>query len=126
LLLGNLAELEVETEVLTQDALQLLPGSKVEYETAMGMEKLSGEVTRIDPAGFTKLSSLGVEQQRVLVISSLDSRPENLGVGYRMQARFFTGSKDDALVAPRFSVLQAPDRSYYVLKVEGGVLKRRA
>jgi len=125
LLLGNMAELEVIADVLTQDALSLQPGSPVVLEAAAGREPIPGKVDRIEPAGFTKLSSLGVEQQRVNVIVSFAGSHENLGVGYRLQARFITGSKSDALIVPRFSVMQAPDRSFYVFKVVGGKLVRQ-
>jgi multidrug efflux pump subunit AcrA (membrane-fusion protein) len=53
------------------------------------------------------------------------SRGKALGVGYRLQARFFTGSKADALIVPRFSVMQAPDRSFYVFKVVDGRLEKQ-
>jgi len=125
LLLGNLAELEVIADVLTQDALQVAPGSEVILESAAGRDTIGGKVNRIEPAGYTKLSSLGVEQQRVNVIVSFKDPHEDLGVGYRLQARFITGSKPDALIVPRFSVLQAPDRSFYVFKVVKGRLARQ-
>ena len=125
LLLGSLDQLEVEADVLTQDALRLPKDGKVVLQPAAGRELLSGKVKRIEPAGFTKLSSLGVEQQRVRVIVSLDERPKGLGVGYRLQARFITGAKDDALIVPRFSVLQAPDRSFYAFKIADGRLKKQ-
>ncbi len=64
----------------------------------------------------------GGEQQRVRVIVALDERPDGLGVGYRLQARFFTGRKTGMLMVPRFSVLQVPDGAFYVLKVVGGRL----
>lgn len=121
LLLGNLAELEVIADVLTQDAMRLSIGSDVRMETAARLAAVSGKVKRIEPAGFTKLSSLGVEQQRVNVIVSLDAQHDGLGVGYRVQAEFLTGAKPNALIVPRFSVLQAPDQSFYVL----GVVERR-
>ncbi|MCP4410371.1 MAG: HlyD family efflux transporter periplasmic adaptor subunit [Gammaproteobacteria bacterium] len=124
--LGQLDQLEVVAEVLTQDALKLKAGTPVMLSTG-GLEgAISGEVLRVEPAGFTKLSSLGVEQQRVRVIIALNERPAGLGVGYRLQVRFTTASKKQALVIPRFSVLEAPDRSHYVLKVVDGELVRQA
>ncbi len=120
LLLGNLDDLEVEADVLTQDALRLHPGGKVSLLPAYELKPIMGKVKRIDPAGFTKRSSLGVEQQRVRVIVSLEGRVKGLGVGYRLQARFFTGSKANALIVPRFSVMQERDRSYYVFKMVDG------
>jgi len=121
LLLGNLEELEVEIDVLTQDALKLAPGAPVELSAGAALAA-RGTVKRIEPAGFTKLSSLGVEQQRVNVIVSLDNSDGKLGVGFRVSARFITASAGDALKIPRFSVLESPDGSYYVFRVVDGAL----
>jgi len=126
LLLGNLDELEVVAEVLTEDALRLRIGSEVRMQPAARRAAIWGKVKRIEPAGFTKLSSLGVEQQRVNVIVSLPPQHEGLGVGYRVQAQFFTGAKSNALIVPRYGVLQAPDRSFYVLKVVDGKMRKQA
>jgi HlyD family secretion protein len=125
ILLGNLDELEVIADVLTQDALCLSPGSKVSLKPASDTDSIPGIVKRIEPAGFTKLSSLGVEQQRVNVIVSFAGEHKNLGVGYRLMATFITGSKDDALIIPRYSVLQAPDQSFYVLKIVKGRIHKQ-
>ena len=125
LLLGNPGEIELEAEVMTEDALKLAPGGKVLLESLIGSLKLKGHVKRIEPQGFPKLSSLGVEQQRVLVIVEIEDPPENLRVGFRLHARFFTGYKTDAIILPRFAVLQAPDQTYYVYAVEDGRLTRR-
>jgi len=125
LLVGCLDELEVEAEVLSQDALQLKVGGPVRLEMGFGQESIAGKVKRIEPAGFMKLSSLGVEQQRVNVIISFEEeRPTELGVDYRIHARFITGSKAEALVVPRFSVLQDAEGHYYVLKVADGILQK--
>ena len=59
------------------------------------------------------------------VIVSFAGKHDSLGVGYRLQARFYTGTKSDALIVPRFSILQAPDRSFYVFKVVDGKLNRQ-
>lgn len=115
LLLGDLSQLEVESDVLTQDALRLAEGSAVELEPAARLSPLAGKVKRIEPAGFTKISSLGIEQQRVRVIVGFDEPPTGLGVGYHVQARFVTGTNPEALIVPRYAVLQAPDGGFYVL-----------
>lgn len=119
LLVGNLDELEAEADVLTQDVLALPENARVELTSARGLDPIAGRVRLVEPAGFTKLSSLGVEQQRVKVIIALDQKSDKLGVGYRLQARFFTASKENALVVPRYSVLQDVDGAYYVLKIAG-------
>ena len=125
LLLGDLDRLEVIADVLTEDALRIAPGSEVILEPAAGFGSLPGKVKRIEPAGFTKLSSLGVEQQRVNVIVGFDEKPEKLGVGYRLRARFITGAKTDALILPRFAVMQSPEGDYYVFKLTAGALKKQ-
>ncbi|NQU42729.1 HlyD family efflux transporter periplasmic adaptor subunit [bacterium] len=123
LLLGNLNQMEVIVDTLTRYALRLQPGTAVELESAP--LRIEGRVKRVEPAGFTKLSSLGVEQQRVNVIVSMGERPANLGVGYRLRAHFITSRKEDALIVPRYSVLQAPDQTYYVFKIGEGKLVRQ-
>jgi HlyD family secretion protein len=125
LLLGNPEEIEVIADVLSEDALRLKIGGEVALEALSGERMLGGRVRRIEPQGFTKLSSLGVEQQRVNVIVELNEPRPELGVGFRLHARFFTGSRPDALIVPRYSVLQAPDQSFYVFVVEGNELRRR-
>lgn len=120
-LLGDLDELEVESEVLTQDAMKLRPGNPVVFTLSSSGLEMTGKVRLVRPAGFVKFSSLGVEQQRVLAICTIDKRPANLGMGFRVQARFIVGSKENALVVPRYSVLQTPDETFFVFKI----VKRR-
>lgn len=126
LLLGRMEDMEVEAEVLTQEATRIGPGTKVLLAAGREGVEIVGKVRRIEPAAFTKRSSLGVEQQRVKVQVALESRPEILGVGYRLEAVFVVEEKAAALVVPRFSVLEAPDGSHYVLLVEAGTLERQA
>ena len=130
LVIGSLDQLEVTAHVLTVDGMKLKPDSKVELESLPTEPTFWGRVKRIEPAAFTKLSSLGVEQQRVLVIVEPDGKsiPKNLslGVGFRLQARFITGSKAQATVIPRASVMQAPDGSFFVFKVLNDKLTRQS
>ncbi|MFN8610686.1 MAG: efflux RND transporter periplasmic adaptor subunit [Vulcanimicrobiota bacterium] len=117
LLLGNLRDLEVVCQVLTSDAVRLKQGTPVRLE-ASGKE-WKGRVKQVEPAGFTKLSSLGIEQQRVNVIIALDHPEAGLGVGYQLQARFLVRQRSDVLLIDRFSALQAGDGARLVWTVRG-------
>lgn len=124
LLLGRRSDMEAVCEVLTQDAVKLHPGSPVAMQASSGGPVMEGRVKRTEPQAFTKLSALGVEQKRVRVIIGLSRVPAFLGVGFRLQARFVTARKAAALTVPRFAVLQAPDRSFFVYQVENGRLRQ--
>jgi HlyD family secretion protein len=120
--LGNLQDLEVVAEVLTQDALKLHQGTQIILE--INSQELPGSVKQIEPYGFTKLSSLGVEQQRVKVVIQMKNIPPALGVGYQLYTRFITQTRDQTLTVPRYSVLQAPDHDFYVFKIQQEKLVR--
>ncbi len=123
--LGKPENLEVVTEVLTEDALKLTTNSLVTLKSQAGDLRIEGAVRQIEPAGFTKVSSLGVEQQRVNVIVSLKEPPRRLGIGYRLHARFVTAERSKTLVVPRYSVMEAVDGSRYLFVVENGHLRKR-
>lgn len=109
--------------MLTQDAQRLRLGTAVILQGATRLPPLQGRVKRIEPAGFTRLPTLGVERKRVRVIVRLVGRPRALGVGYRLQARFWTASRAQALSVPGFAVLLGTDGKPYVLVVREGVLR---
>lgn len=122
LALGDPAQLEVEVEVLSRDAVRIAPGGRVLFERWGGGDPLEGVVRTIEPKGFTKVSALGVEEQRVLVIADFVSPREawsRLGHGYRVEARFVVWSRDDALTVPA-SALFRRDGAWSVFAVEGG------
>jgi HlyD family secretion protein len=125
--IGNLNELEVICDVLTQDAQLLKIGDPVLLSSVGSPVVLHGKVKRIYPAGFTKKSALGVDEQRVDVIISLKTpKAANLGVGYRLQAKFLVGTQQkDALIIPRFSVLQDNQGQYYVFAVKDKKLHKQ-
>jgi HlyD family secretion protein len=126
--IGELDRLEVESEVLTQDVGNVKPGDTAEiYGPAIGDKVAKATVDRIYPAGFTKVSSLGVEQQRVLVI--LKFTPEELkrlrderrlGVEYRVRVRIYTAKKDDALVIPRSALFRGAGGEWQVFAIRDG------
>lgn len=120
--LGDPGELEVEVEVLSKDAVRIRPGGRVLFERWGGGDALEGVVRTIEPRGFTKISALGVEEQRVLVIADLVSPREawtRLGDAYRVEARFIVWSTDDALTVPA-SALFRRNGAWSVFAVEGG------
>jgi len=109
---GNPRHLEVEVDVLSADAVKISPGTRVEFQRWGGDETLEGRVRTIEPVGFTKISALGVEEQRVLVISDLTSATEQwqrLGDGYRVEASFILWEKHDVLTIPASSLFRHQD-----------------
>ena len=120
--LGDPGELEVEVEVLSKDAVRIRPGGRVLFERWGGGDALEGVVRTIEPRGFTKISALGVEEQRVLVIADLVSPREawtRLGDAYRVEARFIVWSTDDALTVPA-SALFRRNGAWSVFAVKDG------
>lgn len=108
--LGDLSTLEVVAELLTADALQAQAGSPVVI-TRWGGAPLAGRVRRVEPAAFTKISALGVEEQRVRVLIDIASPPEAwqaLGVGYRVNVRIVTLAQDQVLKIPVSAVFPIP------------------
>jgi len=101
--IGDPSKIEVKVEVLSADAVQIRPGTPVLFERWGGTEPLSGVARIVEPAAFTKISSLGVEEQRVLVIADITSLPETwkrLGDAYRAEASFIIWEGRDVLHVP--------------------------
>ncbi|MEJ2513833.1 MAG: HlyD family efflux transporter periplasmic adaptor subunit [Gammaproteobacteria bacterium] len=119
---GDPAQLEVEVEVLSRDAVRIAPGGTVYFERWGGGQAIEGQVRNIEPQGFTKISALGVEEQRVLVIADFVAPREaweRLGDGYRVEARFIVWSREDALTVPA-SALFRRDGAWSTFRVDGG------
>jgi HlyD family secretion protein len=101
--IGDTSRLEIVAELLTSDALLARPGSKVRIDRWGGAATLEGKVRLIEPGAFTKVSALGVEEQRVNVLIDLTSPPARwaaLGDGYRVGVRIVTLSEDSVLRVP--------------------------
>jgi HlyD family secretion protein len=125
--IGNPRALEVEVDVLSSDAVRIRPGTTVHFDRWGGDGLLEGKVRTVEPAGFTKVSALGVEEQRVLVIADITSPPalwEQLGDGYRLEASFLLWEGDDILQVPA-SALFRYEGGWAAFTVEGGRAKRR-
>ncbi|NCC50892.1 MAG: efflux RND transporter periplasmic adaptor subunit [Spartobacteria bacterium] len=113
--IGNLNDLEVTADILSEEVVAVKKGQQVEiYGETIGATPIRGTVTRVKPQGFTKISSLGVEQQRVSVIIKFDEKDmaalaadgRTLGLEYRVRVRIFTDEKDHALTVPRTALFR--------------------
>lgn len=101
--IGNPASLEVLVEVLSTAAVRIRPGARVLLDRWGGPGALEGRARVVEPAGFTKVSALGVEEQRVRVLVDIVSAAgewNSLGDGYRVEAAFVLWEGDDLLLAP--------------------------
>jgi len=101
--IGDPAVLEVEVDVLSADAVRIHPGTKVFFNRWGGEGSLAGEVRLVEPVAFTKVSALGVEEQRVWVIVALTSPAAQwlrLGSGYRVEAGFVLWDEQNVLQVP--------------------------
>jgi HlyD family secretion protein len=113
--------------VLTTEAAAIQAGARVTIEHWGGPEVLEGRVRLVEPGAFTKVSALGVEEQRVWVVIDLVSphdRRASLGDGYRVDAAIVTEEIDDALLAPQ-SALFRRDGGWAVFVVRDGVAHER-
>jgi len=146
--LADLSALEVVVDVLTTDAVQIRPGDPVILRDWGGRDPLSGRVRLIEPSAFTKVSALGVEEQRVNVIIDLDKsadtqhaprRPgaheptleagdsplSSLGDGYRVEVSIIVWEGDDVLLLPVSALFRA-DQGWAVWKVVDGHARLQA
>jgi HlyD family secretion protein len=127
LVVGDTRSLEIETDVLSADAVKINPGMRVEFHRWGGETPLQGKVRTVEPVGFTKVSALGVEEQRVLVISDITSDPvqwQGLGDGYRVEAEFILWEADDVLQIPASALFRFND-GWALFVMENGKAIRR-
>jgi HlyD family secretion protein len=111
--IGNANSLEVRVEVLSSEAVKIKKGITVLLKRWGGDGILTGVVRVVEPAGFTKVSSLGVEEQRVLVIADITSPPDRwrvLGDGYRLEAHFVVWEGKAILQVPAGTLFRSGNR----------------
>jgi len=111
--LGDPGNLEILIELLTTEAPQVTPGAPVRLINWGGPAPLNGQVRRVEPWGFTKVSALGVEEQRVNVLVDIISPRsdwESLGEGYRLDAQIQVYRQAQALIAPTGALLRVGER----------------
>lgn len=108
--IGDPKNLEIVCDALTSDAIKIAPGAHVTFERWGGDRPFTGHVRLIEPAAFTRVSALGVEEQRVAVIIDLDTPPDeraSLGDGYRLDAKIVVWEAADVRTAPSSAVFRS-------------------
>jgi HlyD family secretion protein len=126
--IGDPAALEVAVDVLSADAVRIRPGGAVQLQRWGGEQPLDGLVRVVEPSGFTKISALGVEEQRVWVIADITSPRElwqQLGDGYRVEAHFILWDEDDVLQLPASALFRHAD-GWSVFAIREGKARRVA
>jgi len=124
---GDTAQLEIEVDVLSADAVRVRPGHLVLIERWGGDAPLRGHVRVVEPSGYTKISALGVEEQRVDVIIDFADPPEErpgLADGYRVDARIIIAEESDAVLAPSGALFRH-DGGWAVFLIEADRAKLR-
>lgn len=125
--IGNAKDLEVRVEVLSADAVKIKPGTAVFFKRWGGEGTLTGVVRVVEPAGFTKISSLGVEEQRVLVIVDITSPTtmwNALGDAYKLETYFVIWEGKNVLQVPTSSLFRS-GKDWAVFVDEKGRARKR-
>ena len=110
--IGNPLDLEIVADLLSTDAVQIKAGAAVRID-GWGGQPIKGKVVRVDPAGFLKVSALGIEEQRVRVTMDFVDPPDawsKLGHDYRVVVHVTTWSASDALSVPVSALFRRGDQ----------------
>jgi HlyD family secretion protein len=125
---GNPRDLEAVVDVLTGDAAQIEPGARVRLDVGDGGLPIEGRVRIVEPSAFTKVSALGVEEQRVNVVIDIVAprdHPARFGDGYRVDARIVVDQRADALLVP-VGALFRHGEGWAAYVIDGGRARVRA
>jgi HlyD family secretion protein len=124
---GDLRDVEIVSDLLSSAAVKVQAGQPVLIEQWGGDRALRGRVRRVEPSGFTKISALGVEEQRVNVLIDFDeprSAWPSVGDGYRVEVRIIIWSRDSVLKVPTSSLFR-DGTAWAVYKVDNGIARRQ-
>ncbi len=126
--IGDPADLEVVIETLSRDGAAIPPGTRVELDQWGGADPLQALVRLVEPSAFTKISALGVEEQRVNVVADLmtpaSERP-GLGDAFRVEARIIVWESEDVLKVPSGALFRSGRQwSVFVLKDGRAALRK--
>lgn len=127
--IGNPDDLEIVVDLLSADAVKVSAGDRVLIDAWGGSRVLEGKVRRVEPFGFTKISALGIEEQRVNVIVDFTSpheQWERLGHGYQVEARIVLWESDDVLKLPLTALFRDGEGEWAVFVADDGRAQRRS
>lgn len=121
--LGDMTTTEIESDILSEEVTSISVGDPVEISgKALGNRTLLGEVTRIYPSGFKKISALGIEQQRVKILAGFDNSDVHLRPGTSVDIRVITERHDNVVAVPERATFKY-DGGWAVFKVNSGKAK---
>jgi HlyD family secretion protein len=116
---GNPALLEVVTDLLSTDAVKVAPGDTALIGGWGGKQLLLARVRTVEPSGFTKVSALGVEEQRVNVVADLVDPPGPLGDRYRVEVQVVLWGAPDVLQLPLSALVRQAEEWAVFVVAEG-------
>jgi HlyD family secretion protein len=121
---GDPSKLEIVADLLSAEAVQVRPGAAILIEGWGGSEALRGRLRIVEPSAFTKVSALGVEEQRVNVVGDFVDPPGSLGDRYRVEIRIVVWQRDSVLTVPTSALFRRGD-AWIVFVVEQGRARQR-
>lgn len=123
--IGNAAKLELVIDILSTDAVGVKRGDSIQIEHWGGEQPLLAKVRYVEPAAFTKVSALGIEEQRVNVIADFVDSSSRLGDGYRVEARIVIWQDSNVLKVPVSALFRCHDQSWCTFVEENGQARQR-
>jgi HlyD family secretion protein len=121
---GDPRSLELVIELLSTDAIDVRPGTDISLDDGSSTWRYAGRVRYVEPSAFTKISALGVEEQRVNVIGDFTGAHAGFGDAYRVEARIVTWQAPDVLRVPSAALFRC-ENDWCVFTVEGGRARQR-
>jgi HlyD family secretion protein len=125
--IGDTTDIEVVADFLTTDAVRIHPGTAARIENWGGEQPLAARVRRVEPGAFTKVSALGVDEQRTNVLIDIDAPLEartSLGDAYRVDARVAVATAEDAIMVPTAALFRERD-GWAAFKVVDGRARKQ-
>lgn len=131
--IGDISKLEIVIDVLSTDAIKIKPGNIILVQAGSGMPMLKAQVRQIEPAAFTKVSALGVEEQRVNIIGDFINPPQSLGDAYRSDVQIAIWQHQDVLKVPLSALFRCNatkptqgERAWCVFGIREGKAEQRS